>query len=278
MAPPAASSSRPAWLVPAAVAVALVVGVVVGALVFGGDDGDPVSTPSTAPGSSEPGEESTTTAPGGTATTAPVPTTAAPPPSIPIAGLEGDALALAEAINRAGQLTYRATYRTPPGVSDQITTVEVYRRLPFARRDTYIGEGEQALHTAEFLTPDDGHVGCLVGPEGSNETFCIIAPTGGVDPSDPVIGAIDPTAGTVTAADETVAGVEARCFRATTTDGVVQVACFDSEGIPVVLDGGDGRLERVLVERAVPDDVFVVPSQPAAAPPGPTTPAPTVAP
>ncbi|MGH9186533.1 MAG: hypothetical protein ACRD0U_12075 [Acidimicrobiales bacterium] len=73
------------------------------------------------------------------------------------------------------------------------------------------------------------------------------------------LGAVDPTAGPVTVEDTDVAGAAARCFTVTPAGAAPLVACFDGDGVPVVIDGGGGRLERVSVEPTVDDSVFTPP-------------------
>jgi hypothetical protein len=73
-----------------------------------------------------------------------------------------------------------------------------------------------------------------------------------------VIGAVDAHAGPVTASDQMVGAIPVRCFTVEAAEGS-QLACFDAEGVPAALDGGDGRLERVELDGAVTDEDFVPP-------------------
>jgi hypothetical protein len=250
------------WVV-VAVVVALGGGLGLGALLFGGDDGDDddgggeVASGSTTDESSS-GDDATTTT-GGDSQGPPTPSTLPdlPATTVPVEGLTGADLELAEAINRAHQLTYHILLRSTDPESPNET--ELWRRLPNARRDVRLGDGDAHLETREFRSPEGGHIGCLIDTSGSGQTTCVEAPPGQLDPADPVLGALDPTLGEVTASDATLNGAPVRCF-GQTIDGAERVACFDADGIPAVLDGGDGRLERVgEPERGVTDDVFVPP-------------------
>lgn len=246
---------RRAFLVAGGAGV-LAAGIAIGAVAFGGDNtgGGGGATP-------------TTTTAVSTSTTAEGDDRTAPAPTVGNTGLDGAALELAEAVNVAYQLTYHATYESVEESSDVV--VEVWRKPPLARRDTRTGERDAALHISEYRTRENAHVGCVRGRGGGNEALCLLAPPEGVDPAHPIIGVLDPSAGPVTASDETVAGVAARCFSAPAKDeGLTAVACFDADGIPVAIDGGDGRLERVALERGVSDDDFVPPSAPTPAPAG----------
>lgn len=242
-----------------AVVVAVAVGIGLGAVLFGGDDdsGDGDTTtagPETTVAGGAPGASSTTAATAPSFGTLPE----LPATTVPEEGLTGDALELAQAINRAHQLTYHILLRSTDPESPQDT--ELWRRLPEARRDVRLASGSGSLETREFRSPERGHIGCLVDTSGSRQTTCVQAPPGELDPADPVLGAVDPAAGVVTASDSTLGGRPIRCFTVDVGDGLNHVACFDGDGIPAVLDGGDGRLERVGdPERGVADDVFVVP-------------------
>jgi hypothetical protein len=241
-----------------AVIVAVAVGIGLGALLFGGDDsgdGDTAAgSGTTVAGNPAAGGSSTTavsTPAGGTLPELPATT-------VPEEGLTGDALELALAINRAHQLTYHILLRSPDPEFPQ--DAELWRRLPEARRDVRLASGTSSLETREFRSPERGHIACLIDTSGTGQTTCLQAPPGELDPADPVLGAVDPAAGVVTASDSTLGGRPIRCFTVEMGDGLNHVACFDGDGIPAVIDGGDGRLERVGdPERGVADDVFVVP-------------------
>jgi hypothetical protein len=205
---------------------------------------------------------STTAAPPTTTTSTAAPTTdttTAATTTTADADLTGAAGELADAISRAAALTYHATYHSPPGATT-VVAVDVYLKAPLARRDIVLGEGDRTLHSREYRTADQRRVGCLVG-DTTGETSCREVTSGDDDPGDPLLGAIDPGAGTVEARDDTVAGVAARCFTVLPADGGPSAeACFDADGIPVTLDGGDGdAVARTGLEREVADDAFVPP-------------------
>lgn len=248
--------TRRVWTI-VAVVVALGGGIGLGALLFGGDDGDG----STGTGSTAAGDTGTTP-PTGEAQGPTAPPTAStlpelPATTVPVEEFTGDNRELAEAINRAHQLSYHIVLRASD--PDSTNETELWRRLPQARRDTRLGSGEANLETREFRLPERGHIGCLMDAAGLGQTTCIQAPPGELDPADPVLGVVDPAAGPVTITDETLNGQPIRCY-SQTIEGTQHVACFDEEGIPAVLDGGDARLERVgEPERGITDDVFVVP-------------------
>lgn len=251
------------WIV-VAVIVALGGGVGLGALLFGGDDdGDDVATDATATTASPSDDDSTTTTGAEQGPTAPATVTTLPPlpaTTVPIEGLADANLELAEAINRAHQLTYHILLRSVD--EDSPNETELWRRLPEARRDVRLGSGDAHLETREYRSPTLGHVGCLIDSGGlgtGGQTTCLQAPSGQLDPADPVLGVVDPAAGPITASDATLGLEPIRCFTQT-VDGQEHVACFDDDGVPAVLDGGDGRLERVGdVEQGITDDVFVPP-------------------
>lgn len=233
------------------VAVALAAGVAIGVAVGGGDDDD----------SADGGASSTATSttaevvgPVGPSTTTPTAGDA-----VDTAGLDGAALELAEAINRARQLTYHATYEV---AGAEPVVVDIWRRPPEARRDTVTGAAPSSLAISEYRTPAGEHIGCVLSPEEANQDLCVVAPPDGTDPADPIIGVIDPRTMSVTASDDEVGGSSVRCFRAPVEEGLTAEACFDADGIPVAIDGGDGRLVRVALERGVADEEFVLPAQP----------------
>lgn len=250
-----------------AVLVAGGAGIAIGAS-LGGDDGDDSAAATGSTGTTEAvvGPVAPTTAgPGGSGAVA-------PPEPFATAGLDGDALELAEAYNRALQLTYHARYETQPGGDTEPVVVEVFRRPPLARRDTTTGSGDQALNISEYRTNENAHVGCVLSPDEGGQDLCVVAPSDSVDPADPIIGVLDPTTTAVTASDADVAGGPARCFEGPSANGTARV-CFDGDGIPVSIDGGDGELVRVSVERGVDDDAFVLPATPTQG--GPVATAPT---
>lgn len=184
----------------------------------------------------------------------------APPATIPTEGLEGDALALAEAMNTAAGLEYHARYEGE-NVTEQGTTsvaVEVWRRLPRARRDTTIS-GTQELRTSEFRLPD-GIIGC-VGSPPDVPLSCFEAPSGTVDPSDPVLGAVDPHAGLVIYREGEFEGVRVDCWEVESIDDPTTTLCVDEAGIPLVIDGGDGRLLRTLLDDAIDSSSFELPAE-----------------
>lgn len=241
------------------IALALVaaagVGLALGATLFGGDDGDGDTVARTAPaaGDTEPGPMADRTV-----------DTLPPPPAVPIEGLEGAALELAQALNEAAELEYHAVYRSNPppkrpGDPPTTITVELWRRLPRARRDTIIA-GSKELRTQEYRL-FDRLVGCIDASTGSD--FVCLDQGGKVDPSDVVLGAVKPSDGPVVAGDETVLNVRARCYAVLASGTESKRVCFDADGIPLLIDGGDGRLERLSVDRTVSNSAFVPPkSQP----------------
>jgi hypothetical protein len=254
-------------LVVVAVLAAGAAGIAIGASLGGDDDGGSADGP--APSTTD----DVVGPPAPTATSAPISASVAPPDPIATGGLDGAALELAEAYNQALQLTYHATYETDPASGNEPVVVDIHRRPPLARRDTVTGAGEQALNISEYRTAENAHVGCLLSPDEGGQDLCVVAPPTGVDPANPIMGVIDPAAMDVTAEDVTVAGEAARCFYAATPAGIVAEACFDGDGIPVAIDGGDGRLVRVALERGVDDDAFVLPAAPSPGGPVVTAPA-----
>lgn len=252
----------------AAVLAAGVAGLVIGASLGDDDDDGDGADVRTSPTTDE-----VVGPPAPTATSTPTSASVAPPDPIATGGLDGAALELADAYNRALQLTYHATYETDPAAGDEPVVVDIFRRPPLARRDTVTGTGEQALDISEYRTAENAHVGCLLSPDEGGQDLCVVAPPTGVDPANPIMGVIDPVTMEVTAEDATVAGEPARCFYAATPAGIVAEACFDGDGIPVAIDGGDGRLVRVAIERGVDDGAFVLPAAPSAGGPVVTAPA-----
>mgnify|MGYP000521843975 CR=1 FL=1 len=182
----------------------------------------------------------------------------APPPSVSTDGLEGEALDLAEAINRAAGLEYHARYEGEVAGEEETTiTVEVWRRSPRARRDTTIS-GSQELNTLEFRLPD-GLFGCIGAPPDV-EFSCFESPGGSVDPSDPVLGAVDPRAGLVIAREGEFEGTRVDCWEVESIDDPTTALCVDADGIPVVIDGGDGRLLRTLLDQEIDSTDFEMPA------------------
>jgi hypothetical protein len=254
----AAIGPRSRLVVVAGAIAVLVAGLVIGLAVAGGDDGgkevrtsgDDASTSSTTP------DGSTTSTTAGTDGGS-----IAPPDTVSTDGLTGDALELAGAINKASLLTYRAKYEgdhvnAAKGTTSH-TTIEIWRQLPLARRDTLVASPEGTLHTEE-LRLEDRLLGCVDRNKGDTAPSWICVPKGdkGVDPAEPLLGLARPSAGTVAARDATVAGVAARCFTVSGTK--VADVCFDADGIPISLDGGDGNMVRTELDRGVdPSDIAI---------------------
>jgi hypothetical protein len=147
--------------------------------------------------------------------------------------------------------------------------VEIWRQLPLARRDTTITSPDGTLQTRE-LRLSDQLVGCVDTQKGDAEPewMCVPSEGQGVDPAEPVLGTARPTDGAVAVRDDVIAGVPARCFSVTDATKVAEV-CFDGEGIPVSIDGGDGRLERTEVGRGVDPDTVTLPEGASMRPAGP---------
>ena len=203
----------------------------------------------------------------------PPPSTIAPPTTIATAALQGDAAELAAAIDKATTLTYDARYdasTTDANGTTATQVVEIWRQGSRARRDTVITSDQGSLHTEEFRLTDQ-MIGCIdTNTGGTTAQFTCVPTEGrGVDPGDPLIGVARPVNGSVTARDDHVGSLAVRCFDVATADGT-QEACFDGDGIPVVIDGGDGRLMRQSVSREVEAATFEPPHS--ATPAGPTPP------
>lgn len=180
------------------------------------------------------------------------------PPTVPVDGLDADARALAEAINQANTMTYHARYEgtgtTGNGDANEVI-VELWRRLPLARRDlTIIGAG-QRIDSREYRT-ESGGIGCLDNSlAGSGDFRCTEAPAGAADPAAATFGAIDPTSGSVSATDDTVDGVAVRCFQVEVDTETRPEVCFDGQGVPMVVDDGDGlRVVRTVLDDEISDD------------------------
>jgi hypothetical protein len=259
----AALGSRPRLLLALGAVGVLVVGLVLGLVVAGGDDGGKEVRTAADDGSST----TATDDPSTTSSTAEAPdgakdgATIAPPDTVPTDGLGGDALELANAINKASLLTYRARYEgdhtNPANGKVTHTTIEIWRQLPLARRDTLVASPDGTLHTEE-LRLADRMLGCVDRNKGDTAPAWICVPKGddGVDPAEPLLGIARPSSGTVVARDATVAGVPARCFQVSASR--VADVCFDGDGIPVSLDGGDGNMVRTDLSRGVdPNDIAI---------------------
>lgn len=242
----------------AVVVATLALGVVLGAVLFADDDDDAptVAGPSSSVG---PDSDSSTSSTSSTVPDDEVPTA---PSTIPEEGLSGDALAFAVALNQARDMSYHARYEGQGQRDDGTVTdlvVEVWRRQPLARRDFIIAGGGEQVVSREYQTTA-GVTGCLdTTPDDVDDFQCTDATGSGSDPAAPAFGAVDPRAGEVTAVDDTVDGVSARCYRVTPAAGSPQEVCFDRAGVPLVVDDGDYRLVRVLVDDVIDDADFEVP-------------------
>lgn len=236
-------------------------GVGLGALLFGDDDGSQVDAA---------GGVTTTVADGGTAgssTTSGADEPGADRPSsaptIPVDGLSGDALEFVEALNRASGMTYHARYEGASQTEDGTTAnvaVEVWRRLPLARRDFTIAGGGQRFASREYRT-SSGILGCLdTTDDGTDDFQCTDTSVGAGHPGAAAFGAVDPHGGAVTAADDTVDGVAVRCYRVTPDAGLPKEVCFDGNGIPLVVDDGEIRLVRTELDDDVTDADLAPPS------------------
>jgi hypothetical protein len=251
-----------------AVAVALV-GSVIGYTVAGDDDDEPTKLDASGTdsgsttddgGASDEGSEDDGGADDGASDEGP----SEVPPPVPVStdGLTGPALDLANAINNASSLTYHAVYQGSHedvnGAPTEIT-VEVWRGLPLARRDTRVKAGDGTLQTRE-LRLADGLFGCVDTQKGDTEPEWICLPDAGqgTDAAEPVLGRARPVEGTVTVADDTVGGVPSRCYTVTGVSKVEEV-CFDADGIPTSIDGGDGAIVRTQVGRGIDPDDIVIP-------------------
>jgi hypothetical protein len=263
----AALGSRSRLLLVLGAVGVLVVGLIVGLVVAGDDDGGKVRT------AADDGSSTTSTGDSTTSSTvagADGPSdageggggaTIAPPATVPTDGLTGDALELANAINKASLLTYRARYEgdhtNPTNGKVTHTTIEIWRQLPLARRDTLVASPDGTLHTEE-LRLSDRLVGCVDRNKGDTAPEWICVPKGdkGVDPAEPLLGIARPSGGAVVARSATVAGVAARCFQVSAA--TVSDVCFDGDGIPVSLDGGDSNMVRTDLSRGVdPNDIAI---------------------
>lgn len=226
-------------------------GVVLGARLWGDDRGDETVTARTTDPTGDRGPD---------VSEPPTVDTLPPPPPVPTEGLEGAALDLARAINEASALEYHAVYRadplpSKPGAAATTITVETWRQMPRARRDTTI-VGEKELRTREYRL-FDRFVGCIDASAG--DEFVCVERKGKVDPADVVMGAVKPSEGRVVTSDETVLGAPARCYSVLVPGKPGQRVCFDLDGIPLVIDGGEGRLDRIALDRTVSNSVFVPP-------------------
>lgn len=184
----------------------------------------------------------------------------AAPATLDVTGLDGPALALAEAINRAAAMEYHARYEgeteSDTGATTRLT-VELWRRLPHARRDTTI-IGDKELRTREFRSPD-GVFGCIMlAPDP--DYSCFPAESSTVDPSDPVFGAVDPRAGLVIGRAAEFEGEPVECWEVESIDEPTATPCVDGDGIPVVIDSGDGRLLRTLLDDVSDSGTFELPA------------------
>jgi hypothetical protein len=245
--------SRRTIAIALAVVAALGLGAVLGATLWGkAEESDRVTAgPAGGPADG---------APAAPAKAQPTVDTLPPPPAIAGDGLEGAALELARAINAASALEYHAVYRadpppTRPGEAPTTITVELWRQLPRARRDTAV-VGAKELRTQEYRL-FDRFVGCIDASAGSE--FVCLEQKGKVDPSDVVLGVVKPSDGPVVASAETVLGVPARCYSVLHAGRPSKRVCFDAVGIPLVIDGGEGQLDRVSLDRTVSNAVFVPP-------------------
>lgn len=236
-------------------AIALVAGIVLGAVLFGDDDEAAVGPTTSAAPSTTGGGSSTTETPG---VTQPSGGAIAPPTTIDTDGLDGDALALAEAINRAYGLRYHAAFEgqlQAGAAGTRDVRLEVWRDPEaFARRDTIV-TGESGLNTREIRRVE-GLYGCL---SPNLERWVCTRGSGSVDPADPVFGAIDPHVGIVV--DAPAEAGAARCFNYLAPDGD-RLVCFDDVGIPLIIDTDSGRLTRALVDEAVAATDFDLPAEP----------------
>jgi hypothetical protein len=253
--------SRRLALIGAFIIVAAV-GIGAGYALRGGDAKKAATTASSASASSSSASSSSSSAP--PTSVGPTPATLAPPTTLSTAGLDGPAAELATAINKASGLTYHAVYKgTTTGKSGTASeqTVEIWRQLPLARRDTTLVSPKGSFHTEEYRLVDK-IVGCVdtaMAGAGTSKFTCLPAEGKGVDPADPLIGTARPVNGAVTVRDDTIGSLTVRCFSVRATSGAVQEACFDGDGIPASIDGGDGRLVRVEVGRGVDPAVIQVP-------------------
>jgi hypothetical protein len=180
----------------------------------------------------------------------------APKPSV--SAPDAEAAELDELLVRGRAATFHARYRPAGDTSmpgDHLT-IEVWQRQGSARQDTVLGTGQSASRTRTLIS-------------GSGTVLCTQIdddPWSCGSSNDPSVGsglfrnpAIDVQGADVVVHDDEVSGHRARCFSFPRDAGSVSY-CLTPEGVPLTQTIGDAQLVIDLLDSAVDDSVFVLPT------------------
>ena len=177
------------------------------------------------------------------------------------ASLPGQGAELVALIDGGKSRTYVARYRTVSGAgaTHQDITMEVSQQAPRKREDVTITASGRTAKSETFLLPDHT-VSCQA--EGGGPWTCANGPAGAVSSGfDELttqiakLGATSITRG----ADETIAGVSARCYRIQAAQKVNADVCTTPDGIPAKVEIGPSKFELVKLESTVADSAFTPP-------------------
>jgi hypothetical protein len=175
-----------------------------------------------------------------------------------VSARDAEAVELGSLLERGRATTFHARYR--PGGDASVTgselAIEVWQRQGSARQDTVLRTGESASRT-RTLVSTSGTVLCTQIDDD---------PWTCGSSSDPSVGGglfrnpVSELQGAdVVATDETVGGRPARCFSFSRDTGTVSY-CLTPEGVPLTQTIGSEQVVIDVLDSAVDDSVFVLPT------------------
>lgn len=179
-------------------------------------------------------------------------------PSSAASALDAEATELGSLLDRGRGATFHARYR--PGGDGSVTgadlTIEVWQRQGSARQDSVLRTGESVSRT-RALVSTSGTVLCTQIDDD---------PWTCASSSDPSVGGslfrnpVSELQGAdVVARDDTVGGRRARCFSFARDTGTVSY-CLTPEGVPLTQTIGNEQVVIDVLDGAVDDSVFVLPT------------------
>lgn len=225
------AASRPRWLLPAVGVGAVAVIVVLGIVLFGGDDAATEPTLSDLPEG-----------------------------PVEVVGAEGNELL--DLLEAGSALTFHASYaaQVADGEVSGALTLDIYRSEGNVRQDSSVSANGQTAQTRAIQTPDGTVTSCI---EQDGTWTCAQAQ----QQADDLFGSLAQqlTEGDIETSTATILEMDATCWSLTDESGTSQL-CVSADGIPLRITAADGTvLEITELERDVGGDAFDPPAEPVAA-------------
>jgi hypothetical protein len=178
---------------------------------------------------------------------------------------------LVEMLTGAQKLVFHARYSLKTPASQ--ATLELWRKPPLARRDTTATNNGKQVQLSELVAADSV-VSCQRDPSGT--WACIrTAMDPSHDPGDVAFGTLSRflAEASYTVSDTTIGDRPARCFVGTaplpagaTSTPIGSTPppkiCLTKDGIPLLIDAGDGPATATVIDSTVPDSTFTPPAKP----------------